>query len=148
MNHGVKKKAFIIIALLIVITGLNVYADEDYKCGENVYYAYDKDTGTLKITGNGSLYDYQDYESLPWADCEITKVTLSKGVVLKLWMTSRKMAEQCNKVKNPVVNITNSLSGNDMNTETTISDNDIKEEVSTNIENSNIWGDIISGNDM
>ena len=38
------------------------------KCGDNIYWAFNEDTGVLSLTGYGDMYDYlnEDFNNLPW----------------------------------------------------------------------------------
>ena len=50
------------------------------KCGDNLYFEFDEDSGTLSITGTGAMYDYE--WDMPWRGYSerILKVELSDGL--------------------------------------------------------------------
>lgn len=52
------------------------------KCGLEVNWSFDRDTGTLTIAGTGRMYDYAAAECLPWYDLrqEITAAVVGEGV--------------------------------------------------------------------
>ena len=97
------------LALLLVVLGLFAFQDSymiisyaeetnnivSGKCGENVYWELDRNTGVLRIYGTGEMNDYRyKYDLLgketvieteaPWLEQgyteEITKVVIEKGV--------------------------------------------------------------------
>ena len=51
-------------------------------CGDNVYYAYDSTSKTLRIFGTGTMWGYYDYMDVPWNSyCdEITTIIIGNGV--------------------------------------------------------------------
>ena len=72
------------LAMLLTITsGLNLtaYADvETGKCGDNVTYSLDTETGVLTISGTGEMTDYP-YNSTPFGDdTKIKVITIDYGV--------------------------------------------------------------------
>ena len=57
------------------------------KCGDDLYWSINRESGTLTITGTGAMYDYMDWHdsqehSTPWWDIrdEITSVVLPEGM--------------------------------------------------------------------
>ena len=74
-----------IVMLMSVTAGLNLTAFAETglttgSCGENVTYSFDKETGTLTISGTGDMDDF-DFDSSPFHDNEnISKVVINKGV--------------------------------------------------------------------
>lgn len=62
----------------------------DGKCGDNVFWRFAEDTGTLFISGNGAMYDYEAFsfdgedEYAPWRKHDfsgtITSVVIESGV--------------------------------------------------------------------
>ena len=82
----------ILITLYTVFLFIPVNADADVsvsgKCGDNAYWSLDG--GTLKITGSGEMYDYDnDSMHVPWnadgysvsgGNKNITKVTIEDGI--------------------------------------------------------------------
>ena len=50
--------------------------------GENVSWHFDDTTGTLTISGSGRMYNYWEYDKIPWAHFkdEIKKVVFDEGV--------------------------------------------------------------------
>ena len=72
------------LAMLLTITsGLNLtaYADvQTGKCGDNVTYSLDTETGVLTISGTGEMTDYP-YNSTPFGDdTKIKVITIDYGV--------------------------------------------------------------------
>lgn len=68
------------------IVALGSTPDDDYstisgKCGDNVRYAYNKDSKILTISGKGMMYDYA-YNNTPWSlySDEILSVNIEEGV--------------------------------------------------------------------
>ncbi len=54
--------SFMVMMCLILLLGVNVSAAEvetTGQCGENVYWSFDESTGTLTISGEGAMYDYE-----------------------------------------------------------------------------------------
>ncbi|MBQ2677766.1 MAG: leucine-rich repeat domain-containing protein [Firmicutes bacterium] len=89
-----KRKARLVSVILSVmmvfafmpLLGEEAYADDQLsgKCGENVNWALNEDTGVLTISGYGPMYDYY-YEvdkRAPWSDKNylIKKVVIKEGV--------------------------------------------------------------------
>ena len=66
------------------------------KCGDNLEYSYSEKTHVLTISGEGSLYDYKDWESLPWSTYfdDVSRVKLKDDVSVPLWAISRKAADK------------------------------------------------------
>lgn len=54
------------------------------KCGENVYYEFNPSTETMRIYGEGAMYDYNRYTEHPWHReeyaADIKKVRIEEGV--------------------------------------------------------------------
>ena len=55
---------------------------EAWYCGEDLIALFDKETGTLTISGTGYMYDYSASNPAPWKDqiSEITKAVVEPGV--------------------------------------------------------------------
>ena len=51
---------------------------EAQKCGDNLTWAYDKDSGTLTLTGSGEMWDFE--EKSPFPTTELTKLILPEGL--------------------------------------------------------------------
>ena len=53
-----------------------------YFCGENLTWSFDKETGTLTISGTGEMYAFNYAKEFPWYGerSEITSVVLEEGV--------------------------------------------------------------------
>ena len=73
------------VMLLSLTAGLDFSAYADTlttgKCGENVTYSFDSDTGTLTISGTGDMYDYySSKESVFYNNGKIKAVIIEKGV--------------------------------------------------------------------
>lgn len=52
------------------------------KCGDNLTWEYDENTKTLRISGTGPMYDYEEGSSTPWSEIiwDIETVEISSGV--------------------------------------------------------------------
>ncbi|MBR0415044.1 MAG: leucine-rich repeat protein [Clostridia bacterium] len=64
------------------LTGATLHMDDiKGKCGDNLNYSLNTETGTLTITGTGAMYDY-DSDYAPWDDYResIGIITISNGV--------------------------------------------------------------------
>jgi len=63
-------------------------SDADYdpsvsgQCGENAYWSFDEATGTLTISGEGAMNDYQVQDPAPWFDYyeSIVRVVIESGI--------------------------------------------------------------------
>ena len=78
---------FLSVAILLSITAgidLSAFADTySGSCGDNVYWNFDTDSGTLTISGTGDMYDYNNYYGAlsPWyQNSDITTAVISDGV--------------------------------------------------------------------
>ncbi len=76
-----------LIMLLSISAGFNLtaYANEySGTCGDNVNYNFNKQTGTLTISGKGDMVDYDSSFDTPWYIGEysndITKVDIQNGI--------------------------------------------------------------------
>lgn len=88
MNRYIKK-VISMVMIVVMIWGLGlepnivVVKAETYqgKCGPELYWDLDIDTGVLRITGTGSMYDYL-HTNTPWSKYtnSITTLELSEGV--------------------------------------------------------------------
>ena len=56
------------------------FASESGKCGDNVTYALDAETGVLTISGTGDITDYEEQESPFYADYSIKQIVINDGV--------------------------------------------------------------------
>lgn len=56
-------------------------APESGKCGNDLYWSFDKETGTLSITGTGAMTNYSSSSKAPWAPISnlIKQVTIEEG---------------------------------------------------------------------
>lgn len=75
-----KKYFFIFFLALLPLAAI---ADDSGKCGENVYYFYDKATHTLTISGEGEMYNMDWLMTLfPWTEYggDIRNVNIEPGV--------------------------------------------------------------------
>lgn len=56
----------------------------DYTCGENATWSYDEATGTLTISGEGAMYDYdwETYPGFPWDNMsyQISNIVIEEGI--------------------------------------------------------------------
>ena len=53
--------------------------DTEGTCGRDLEWIFDRDSGTLRITGTGDMADGNDIDSL-WIGYPIRRVILSRGV--------------------------------------------------------------------
>ena len=59
---------FILLAAMLPLTMHRASAEETSgQCGDDLYWSFDESTGTLTITGNGKMSNYDRYET-PWED--------------------------------------------------------------------------------
>ena len=77
---------FLSLTMLLSLTAgldFSAYADTltTGKCGKNVTYSFDSDTGTLTISGTGDMYDYSSFDaSVFYNNQNIKAVIIEKGV--------------------------------------------------------------------
>ena len=74
--------AVLTVVSVLAVTGVSASADASGKCGDNVSWSFNSNTGKLTITGSGKMYDYT-YESSPWTKelfHYITSVSIGSGV--------------------------------------------------------------------
>ena len=75
-------KKLSLLFLICILSALNINAEVyEGSCGEKAYYTLDTETGVLKITGTGPMYEFR-YDSAPWLAYReyITSVTIEKGI--------------------------------------------------------------------
>ena len=89
---GLMKVLSIILAIMMVVATVPITATAATSgtCGENVYWNFDEDTGTLTISGTGKMDDYEDLEltssdivlQRPWESFSdvIVSVVINEGV--------------------------------------------------------------------
>lgn len=89
----------LIISMLLCIPALadrtNPYLEESGKLGDDVYYSYDKDAGTVRIYGSGPMWHFTDdapkalpeddplydyFSITPFCYAKLNKVTIEDGV--------------------------------------------------------------------
>ncbi|MBQ2590782.1 MAG: leucine-rich repeat protein, partial [Paludibacteraceae bacterium] len=70
------KKAIALLAA--TLTTIYVWADQSGKCGENVTYTFIESTGTLTISGTGTMKNYK-YAPTPWSQHQ----SLIKSVIIE-----------------------------------------------------------------
>ena len=77
---------FLSLTMLFSLTAgldFSAYADTltTGKCGENVTYSFDNNTGTLTISGTGDMYDYSSTrKSVFYNDKKIINIIVEKGI--------------------------------------------------------------------
>ena len=76
---------FLSLTMLLSLTAgldFSAYADTltTGKCGKNVTYSFDSDTGTLTISGTGDMYNYYFDDSVFYNNKNIKVVIIEKGV--------------------------------------------------------------------
>ena len=52
------------------------------QCGDDLYWSFDKETGTLTITGSGDMWDYEG-GAMPWEDVTVEYVDSYGGALLR-----------------------------------------------------------------
>lgn len=67
---------------IVSVVDFSAYADTltTGKCGDNVKYSFESDTGTLTISGTGDMYDYSSNKSVFYDNGKIKTVIIEKGV--------------------------------------------------------------------
>ena len=69
---------------IVSVVDLSAYADTltTGKCGDNVKYSFESDTGTLTISGTGNMYDYNNnYRVNPfYNNTDIKVITINYGI--------------------------------------------------------------------
>ncbi len=58
----------LMLAALLPLDLHTASADTSGQCGDNLYWSFDEDTGTLTITGSGDMWNYDSYNDTPWTD--------------------------------------------------------------------------------
>ena len=95
-------KIFLFMALIcsLIFCGMMSASalDAKGKCGDNVDYTYNKDTGALVISGKGAMYDYDEKVS-PFRGSDITSVTVKKGIT----KVGAYAFENCNKLEKATI---------------------------------------------
>ena len=77
--------SFVMLLSIVSVVDFSAFADvKTGKCGENVSYSLDTETGVLTISGNGNMYNYSnpdagEYEP-PFLYEKITSVVINSGV--------------------------------------------------------------------
>ena len=79
-NKRNMKKLFTLIVAICATT--LAWADDSGWCGSNVTYSFVSSTGTLTISGTGTMYSYSDVSNWPWYNyrSSIKKVVINNGV--------------------------------------------------------------------
>ena len=78
----------VLLSVLIIFSNfetnlLNLKADSyTGKCGDELTYSYNTETGELLISGTGASYEWSNRENVPWASFreDIKKITVEEGV--------------------------------------------------------------------
>ena len=75
--------SFVMLFSIISSVNLSAYAEESAtsgKCGENVYWSYDKGSKTLTISGTGEMYN--NFDNVPWGGycTDILTVKIETGI--------------------------------------------------------------------
>ncbi|MBQ3149709.1 MAG: leucine-rich repeat domain-containing protein [Clostridia bacterium] len=88
MKRLFKKCMALLLAALIIFSAvpLGVLAIETYaatysgKCGENLIWTLNEDTGELSINGTGNMLNWSTREQVPWHNKRIKTISISDGV--------------------------------------------------------------------
>ena len=73
----------VLLAALLPLTMHRASAEETSgQCGDSLYWSFDKETGTLTITGSGDMWDYEG-GAMPWEDVTVEYVDSYGGAVLR-----------------------------------------------------------------
>ncbi len=74
---------FVLLAALLPLTMHRASAEETSgQCGDDLYWSFDKETGTLTITGSGDMWD-NECGAMPWEDVTVEYVDSYGGAVLR-----------------------------------------------------------------
>ena len=79
------KRCFLSILAVVILLALvpvpAFAAENSGQCGVNASWSFDDQTGTLTISGSGTMDDFK-YDAPPWKDCrdQITTVVVEKGI--------------------------------------------------------------------
>ena len=68
--------------LLTMLTVTTAWADDSGTCGNNLTWTFTESDGTLTISGEGDMYNYNSANTVPWYNYreQIKKVILPKGL--------------------------------------------------------------------
>ncbi|MGN1097906.1 MAG: leucine-rich repeat domain-containing protein, partial [Clostridia bacterium] len=81
--------AFVLYVALIFAMLPTISANEpaDWQCGDNAYWSFDRETGTLTVRGSGKMWDWSAENPAPWLNDEsniyewdIEKIIIEKGI--------------------------------------------------------------------
>ena len=75
-----KLRLFTSIVVSLLFSILNVWADDNGTCGDNLTWNYVEATNTLTISGTGDMYNYDNYNKSPWGKYELSTAVISNGV--------------------------------------------------------------------
>ena len=76
----VKRSLIVLVAMLLPLL---LMAQNSGECGDNLTWTFDESNGTLVISGEGKMKDYQWWSGgfvAPWFYLEVTKVVIKNGV--------------------------------------------------------------------
>ena len=96
--------AFLVFALLCACLphlSLSVRAADSGKCGDNLYWTFDRSTGELAITGRGDMTSWSVYTDAPWNSFRDSIRTLSLSENLK--SISAYAFYECNNLSHVVI---------------------------------------------
>ncbi|MBO5221480.1 MAG: leucine-rich repeat domain-containing protein [Clostridia bacterium] len=77
---NIKRSIGLLLVLACLLVGLPARAAESGTCGQNLNWTFDQ--GTLTITGEGAMTEFNEYRTAPWYHLreQITKVILPDGL--------------------------------------------------------------------
>lgn len=71
----------LLIAALCCLLTLSTFGATKGKCGDNITWTLDKNTGVLTLTGTGPTYDYSYKKDNPWhGKSDVKSIVISEGI--------------------------------------------------------------------
>ena len=77
-----KVKSAAIVLLVMLFSSATAWADDSGSCGKNLTWVFTESDGTLTISGEGDMYNYNTANNVPWYNYreQIKNVILPKGL--------------------------------------------------------------------